>query len=133
MSDESIKPPATSNNTLDQELNSVGNKIRAKFDGSCSKQDKITFNHGNIANIYIFYQINLWNRGFDDYPVLENSLFVAVNLTKNPVIDKYKYTGYGIGFDRRGTFTVPGGSDKNVIFDVDRVPLDMLITKRKIS
>ena len=75
----------------------------------------------------------MWNRGFDDYPVLENSLFVAVNLTKNPVIDKYKYTGYGIGFDRRGTFTVPGGSDKNVIFDVDRVPLDMLITKRKIS
>ena len=38
------------------------------------------------------------------YPTLENCLFGAISLTKNAVIDKYKYSGYGIGFDRHGTF-----------------------------
>ena len=34
-------------------------------------------------------------------PTLENCLFDAVTLTKNVNIDKYRYSGYGIGFDRR--------------------------------
>ena len=37
---------------------------------------------------------------FDD-PTLKNCLFGAVTLTKNADIDKYGYSGYGIGFDRR--------------------------------
>ena len=32
--------------------------------------------------------------------MLVNCLFVAISLTKNADIDKYKYSGYGIGFDR---------------------------------
>ena len=28
-----------------------------------------------------------------------NSLFGAIKLTKNADFDKYKYSGYGIGFD----------------------------------
>ena len=47
------------------------------------------------------YKINLWNHR---YPVLENISFGAVRLTKNAHIDKYKFSGYGIGFDSRGTF-----------------------------
>ena len=48
----------------------------------------------------------------NNYPILENSSFGAFKLTK---IDKYKYSGYGIGFDRRGTFSVPGdGFGQNV-------------------
>ena len=35
--------------------------------------------------------------------------FGAVKLTKNADFDKYKYSGYGIGFDRRGTFSFPTG------------------------
>ena len=35
-----------------------------------------------------------------DYRTLENCLFGAVSLTKNADIDKGKYSGYGIGFDR---------------------------------
>ena len=43
-------------------------------------------------------------------------MFVAVRLTKNADIDKYNYSGYGIGFDRRGNFSVPGGGfGQNVI------------------
>ena len=30
-------------------------------------------------------------------------------MTKNADIDKYEYSGYGIGFDRRSSFSFPGG------------------------
>ena len=48
-------------------------------------------------------------------------LFGAVTLTKNADIDKYGYSGYGIGFDRRGIFSFPGGGfGQNVlILEVD--------------
>ena len=37
------------------------------------------------------------------------------------IIDKYGYSGYGIGFDRKGSFSFPGGRfGQNVlIFGVD--------------
>ena len=42
-------------------------------------------------------------------------------MTKNADIDKYGYSGYGIGFDRRSSFSFPGGGfGQNVlIFGVD--------------
>ena len=42
-------------------------------------------------------------------------------MPKNADIDKYKYSGYGIGFNRHGSFSFPGtGLGKNVmIFGVD--------------
>ena len=48
-------------------------------------------------------------------------LFGAVTLTKNADIDKYGYSGYGIGFDRRSSFSFPsGGFGQNIlIFGVD--------------
>ena len=36
--------------------------------------------------------------------MLENSLFGAVKLVKYADINKYKYSGYDIGFHRPGTF-----------------------------
>ena len=38
------------------------------------------------------------------YLTLENCLLGAVSLTKNNGIDKYKYSGCGIAFDRGGDF-----------------------------
>ena len=35
--------------------------------------------------------------------------FGAVKLAKNADIDKYKYSRYGIGFDRKGIFSHPSG------------------------
>ena len=48
-------------------------------------------------------------------------MFGAVSLTKNADIDKYKYSGYVIRFDRHGFFSYPsGGTDRNIIiFGVD--------------
>ena len=42
-------------------------------------------------------------------------------MTKNADIDKYQYSGYGIGFDRRGSFSFPGGEfgSNAIIFAVD--------------
>ena len=48
-------------------------------------------------------------------------MFEAVKLTKNADPDKYKYSGYSIGFDSHSEFSLPDGSmGKNVIiFEVD--------------
>ena len=49
--------------------------------------------------------------------ILENCLFCAVKITKNTDVDKYKYSGYGIGFDGKGVFEHPTGSfGNNAIF-----------------
>ena len=42
-------------------------------------------------------------------PTLENYLFGAVKLTKNNDIEKYRYSGYGIGFDSEEPFMFPNG------------------------
>ena len=45
LSDESIKLPATSNNSLVPTLNYVNAKSRVNFDESSLKQDKVTLTH----------------------------------------------------------------------------------------
>ena len=57
----------------------------------------------------------------DSDPEIKNYLFGAVTLTKNADIDKYRYSGYGIGFDRRSSFSFPGGGfgQNIIIFGVD--------------
>ena len=42
-------------------------------------------------------------------------MFRAVSLTKNADIDKYKYSGYGIGFDRHGQFSFGNGHGRKCI------------------
>ena len=42
-------------------------------------------------------------------------MFGAVKLTKNPDIDNYKYSGYGIEFDRKGKFSFGNRFGRNVI------------------
>ena len=57
------------------------------------------------------------NKNFpiDSYPTLENCLFGAVKIRKHPDIAQYKYYGYGIGFDRKGFFSLGNGIGRNVI------------------
>ena len=48
--------------------------------------------------------------------ILKNCLFGSVKLTKNTDADKYKYSGYRIGFDSRSKFLfIDGSMGKNVI------------------
>ena len=120
LSNESIKPPTTSDNSLTTELNYYGTKIRIKFTRSCLKQSDHIFTHKKVANIYIVYKLAA-SSSHDSDPTIKNCLFDAVTLTKNADTEKYKYSGYGIGFDRRSGFSFPsGGFGQNVlIFGAD--------------
>ena len=89
LSDETIKPPATSDNTLTPVSNYYGTKTRIKFTGSCLKQPKISFTHKKVVNIYIVYELGASSSHSSD-PARKNSLFGAVTLTKNAEIEKYK-------------------------------------------
>ena len=117
---ESIKPPATSDNSLTPALSYYGTKTRVKFTGSCLKQPEVSYTHGKVVVIYIVYELGASSSHNND-PTLKNCLFGAVTLTKNADIDKYGYSGYGNGFDRISGFSFPGGGfGQNVlIFVVD--------------
>ena len=120
LSAESIKPPATSNNSLTPVLNYYDTKTRVKFNGSFLQQPKLSYSHGIIVNICIVYELSASSSHSDD-PALRNCLFDGVTLTKNADVDTYEYSGYGIGFDRKSSFSFPiGGFGQNIItFGVD--------------
>ena len=54
MSDENITAPNTSDYKLNSELSFFSTKTKVIFNGSCLKQDKITYDHGNVVNTYLF-------------------------------------------------------------------------------
>ena len=108
LSNESIKPPTTSDNSLNPRLSYNGTKIRVQFTGSCLKQPKFTFTHIKVVNIYIVYELGVSSSHISD-PTIKNCLFGAVTLTKNADIEKYRCSGYGVGFDRRSSFSFPSG------------------------
>ena len=93
MCDEKINSIKTPNHSITRNLDYYGTKTRVEFNGSCLKQDSVTFNRGKVVNIYIVCEISK-SINISDYPTLENWLFGAVSLTKNADINKYKYSGY---------------------------------------
>ena len=88
ISNESIKPPTTSNNTLTPELSYYNDtRARVKFKGSCLKQSNFTFTHNTILNIYIVYELGASSSHISD-STLKKCLFGAVAFTKNADIDR---------------------------------------------
>ena len=120
LSAESIKPPNTSDNSLTPALSYYGAKTRVKFNVSCLQQPKLPYIHGIVGNIYIVSELSA-SSSHSENTTLTNCLFGAVTLTKNADFDKYGYPGYGIGFDRKSSFSFPSsGFGQNVIiFGVD--------------
>ena len=122
ISNESIKPPTTSDNSLTPKLNYYNStKIRVQFTGSCLKQPKFTFIYKKVVNIYIVFTLHFPSSSHISDPTIKKCLFGAVTLTKKADIEKNRYSGYGIGFDRRSNFSFPsGGLCQNVlIFGAD--------------
>ena len=119
LSDKTIKPPTTSDNKRNPKVNYYGSETRLEFIGSCLKQDKSTINYGKMVNIYIVYELD--KTYVQTNPTLVKCLFGAVSITKNVDIDRNKYSGYEIGFDRSGVYLLPDGSfGRNVLtFGVD--------------
>ena len=81
LSAASIKPPATSDNSLTPALSYYGTKTRVKFTGSCLKQSKISYTLGKVVNIYIVYELGTSGSHNND-PTLKSCLSGAVTLTK---------------------------------------------------
>ena len=120
LSDETIKRPATSDNSVSPLIDYLGNKIRLKLNRDCLKQPKLPYTHGTIVSRYIVCKLGA-SSSFNDDPTLKNSLYGAVSLTKNTDIDKYQYSDYGIGLDRKSRFSFPGGGfgENVIIFGAD--------------
>ena len=121
LSDETITSYATSDNSLTPLIDHYGSKVRLKFNKDCLKQpNRITYDYGDKVNVYIVYELAAFSSSISN-PTLKNCLFGAVTLTKNIDIEKYGYSGFGIGFDKRSSFTFLGaGFGQNVlIFGVD--------------
>ena len=133
LSAETIKPPATSGNSLTPTLSYYGTKTKVKFTGSCLKQPKFSYNHRTSVNIYIAYELGASSSHSND-PTLKNCLFGAVTLIKNEDIDNHGYSGYGIGFDRRLSFSFPGGTfGQNVlVFGADMSSSGHIDDKKKV-
>ena len=85
------------------------------FNGHCLIKND-SFVHKKVINLYISYTLGPQLRNLNTYFTLGNYLFGSVKLTKNADPDKYKYIGYGIGFDSCSEFLFRDGSyGKNVI------------------
>ena len=81
--DEVIKPP---NNNLVLTVKYTGKSMYIKFNGSCLKQDKLTFNHKQTVKKYTVYDLKSNLHNF--CPTLQTYLICAVKLIKNADFDK---------------------------------------------
>ena len=63
-----------------------------------------------VINIHISYTLSPWLKNLNTHFTLKNCLFRSVKLTKNADPDKYKYSGYSIGFDSHSEFSFTDGS-----------------------
>ena len=115
LSNENLEVVSITSNTLTPSVNYYWDKVRLRFIGSVLHQKTVTYSHKKVVNIYVVYEITNFPN-IDSYPTLGNALFGAVKLTENTDIDKYRYFGYGIGFDGKGFYSHPsGGTGRNVI------------------
>ena len=71
------------------------------------KQDKGTFVHRNVKNIFSIYERDIPSRDLNTKFALGNCIFRAVALTKNIDSNKYGNGGYEIVFDVRSQFALP--------------------------
>ena len=78
-------------------------------------------NLNDVVSLFIIYELGRLSRDSNIDFALKDCLFGAVKLTKDADPDKYKYSGYGIGFDLRSEFSFTDGSmGKNgIIFGAD--------------
>ena len=120
ISNEKVTAPAIStSNDQAPILEYDGKEISLKFIGDLLKQSRVTYNHGSKVSIFIVYKLNSHTINTD--LTLRNCLYGALKMTKNSDVEKYKYSGYGIGFDSIGSFSHSDGNNacNVIIFDAD--------------
>ena len=78
------------------------------FNGYCLINNNIPIPK-KVINLYISYTITPWLRNLNTDFTLNNCLCRSVMPTKNADVDKYKYSGYGRGFESRSEFLCADG------------------------
>ena len=58
-----------------------------------------------VIHLYISYILNPWLRDLNTNVTLKNCLCESLKVTKNADPQKYKYSGYGIGFNSHSEFS----------------------------
>ena len=103
--DESIKVSIiTPGNGVAPKLKWIDNsKIAAEFRGSCFEQDKATFTHGNVGDLFLVYELDTQSIDLNTRFTLSDCLFGAVKLTENAHPDKYEFGGCDVGYAVRST------------------------------
>ena len=74
-----------------------------------------------MVNFFIVYELDSWPLDLETDFTLGGCLFEGAKLSKNADPDKYLCSGYGVGFDTRGEYSLPDGSvcKNDIIFGVD--------------
>ena len=105
---------ANSSSVLPKLLNQ-NNRLGATFAGNYMKHDKIASAHVSVVNICIVYKFQKITVSNPDFTI-QNALFGTVKIRKDVNASHYKYSGYGICFDEKSSFSF-GNSliAKNVI------------------
>ena len=89
--------------------------------GNHFQQNKVIIPNNDVINIYCVYEIRPISSTRSDTFTVQNTLFGAMQITKNADTSKYKYKGCGICFDEGGIFSTGNiNNGRNVlIFGVD--------------
>ena len=92
-------------------------RMHVSLSGNHFQQNKVIIpNNNNVINIYCVYKIDPIASTRDDTFTVQNALFGAMEITKNPNTSKYNYKGYGIRYDDVGTFSMGNiNNGRNVI------------------
>ena len=102
------------------------------FNGHCLINDDISIPK-KIINLYISNILSPSLRNLNTDFKLNNCLFGSVELTKDADSDKYKYSGYGIGFDSRSEFSFTDGNmgGNVIVFGADISSSEHIDNKNK--
>ena len=79
------------------------------FSGHCLINNNISICK-KVINLYFSYMVSPCLKNLNTDFTLKNCLFGSVKLTKNADLDKYKYSGYDIGFDFHSELSFTDGS-----------------------
>ena len=81
-------------------------RMHVSLFGNYFEQNKVIIpNNNNVINIYCVYELQQVNIPLSIEFTILNALFGAMEITKNANTSKYKYKGYGICFDKGGSFS----------------------------
>ena len=77
LSDKTITPYATSDNSLNPLIDYYGSKVRVEFNKGCLKQrNKLTYDYGRKVNIYIVYELGASSSNDSD-PTLKQIVYLS--------------------------------------------------------